>query len=574
MTASASSVCGGTSISRPDLAARKPSARNPSAILARIGRELAHELHAPSGSVEGSDDDLRVAAVIPRRIGHFRIYATGSPDLARIPWIRSDVSVPPNVYFDVKLDWLITVISQEMTPVRQFGYVPDEAMQRERINLAYCSPNANKPLHIGHARNMVLGAAIGGLLELGGARVLRSCCVSDYGVHIFKAVAGYLRWGARSSPETTSQKADHFVGRYYAQAANDPAVDHGAASPKNLMRLWLNGDRDVRAITRRLTSWAEAGFDETLQQWRIAFDHRFHEVDEHTYIDSFLAEQTRSGHVQRDDEGRLVAPVGVDGNMIALTRSDDSPLYMSHMVAAILQRLDTFGLEVTTLMTLTAVEQVPAFRELAELLDFFGYASGVNLRHVAHGMVSVRGRSLSSREGTALTIDDAVEELATAISTHDHVACTPARARSVLAMYMLSTPLTKPIDYTVERCLTTGNRIYADVVAVFETPTASSVGTTTGQNRQHRLVDWMMKLSSYPVVLERTIRKPDPSILMNFIAVICRDLVLLRRNGDVPAPLLATVRSVVTHALDVLHLALDDAEHPISDRRESPAGET
>jgi hypothetical protein len=127
-------------------------------------------------------------------------------------------------------------------------------------------------------------------------------------------------------------------------------------------------------------------------------------------------------------------------------------------------------------------------------------------------------------------------------------------------MYLLSTPVTKPVDFTMERCVTIGNWLYADVAAIFAPPMTSAVVPRNARGREHRAVDWMVRLSCYPVVLERTIRKTDPSMLVNFIATICRDIAHLRRSHSVPAQLVDTARDVVAHALALLNIPLDETD--------------
>jgi arginyl-tRNA synthetase len=524
---------------------------------------------------------LRVEAVTPRRIGAFRARLPDDTSpvalrhaadrLGRAPWIRGCVSVPPNLYFDLEPDRLATLIAEELTPERRFGYLADAAPRAAGVSLAFCSPNANKPLHLGHARNMLLGAAIGNLLELSGARVFRSCCLSDYGTHIFKAQSAYLRCGGASTPESAADKGDHFVGRYYARFAADPALAHGPDSPQQLSARWMRGDPDVRALTRRLTAWAESGFDETFEDWAIRFDHRFYETEEQAYIDRFVAEQRARGTVREDEQGRLVVDLDTDPpQAVALARSDGSPLYMSHMVAAILQRLDTFGASVATLLTLTGEEQVVPFGQLGHILARFGYATGVELRHRTHGMVRAGGAGLSSRAGTALTLDDVVKELADAhagIDEDDELAA--VRARATLALYVLGRQIDKPLDFSIDQCLLAGGRVLRDAAETLRATRAPSPGPRPRAFRRRADTDrferWSARLAAYPLALDQAVSRLDPSLLANHLAGLCHDFVLLRRasGDDEHAPLrdfarlFAPTRRVVEHALGLLTLDPD-----------------
>jgi arginyl-tRNA synthetase len=476
------------------------------------------------------------------------------------------------VYFDLTLERLATLVCEELTPRRGFAYLPDPARCGTTISLAFCSPNANKPLHLGHARNMVLGTAIGNLLELAGATVVRSCCLSDYGMHIFKALAAYLRWGAGSTPDSTGEKSDHFVGRFYARFASDPSLDHGPGSPGDLMHLWLEGSAEVRHETQRLARWAESGFDATFAEWQVRFDHRFYETEEHAYIERFLARERQRGRVHTDEAGRLVVAPVASGPAVALTRSDGSPLYMSHMVAAILQRLDVLGPEVDTLMSLTGEEQVVAFRQLGETLQYLGYADTVELRHLIHGLVYTGGKGLSSREGTALTVDHVVGQLASdgRDAGASPMAGTPARrrARAMLAVYLLSRSTGKPIHYSLEDCIRIGTRTLGDVAETLRVSAISPLGDRGGPPRA-RVEKWMLKLSTYPLILDRAVVRLDPSLLLSYLSDLCHEFVVLNRHsrpeGDAhPAPptgpigrVFRPTHEVVLHALGVLNLGSD-----------------
>lgn len=526
-------------------------AGNPSAILRRI----ADDLRVVVVPDEARSTTVRVEGVLTHRIGSFRADIDVHPRrvLREVPWVRSCVRVPPSTYFDPTPERLITLVAEELTPHRGMGYRASGALLGRRVNVAFCSPNANKPLHLGHARNMMLGAAVGNLLELAGAGVRRSCCISDYGMHIFQALAAYLRGGAGATPESTGEKPDHFVGRFYSSFGSDPALASGSSSPPELMARWMAGSVTVREHTRVLASWAEAGFDETFDAWAIRFDHRFRETREHPCIEEFLAREARSGRVRRDDAGRWVVVLPPHGEAVPLTRSDGSPLYMSHMVAAVLQRLETFGPGVQTLMTITGDEQVIPFRQLAAVLRVFGYATDVELRHVCHGLVRVEGRSLSSREGTTATVDDVVDRLAVELGAGEEPpGSNPARARAVLGLYLLARSMDKPIDYRAAECLRTAGHMAADLAAALrhtQAPPAEGAGTV-----DPRTYAWITTLAAYPTVLDRAATRPDPSILLRYVTRLCREFVALHARGRIEARLLAPTREVVRHALGLLNL--------------------
>lgn len=574
------------------VAERAPS----STLLARVGDDLLAWLRAEAGSASPATSFF-VEAVTPRRIGAFRARPTSAEGdavtlrgaaerLQLAPWVRRCVSVPPNLYIDLKPDWLNALICEEIVEERRFG-LPRAEPPVEGVSLAFCSPNANKPLHLGHARNMLLGTAIGNLLELTGARVYRSCCVSDYGVHIFKALTAYLRSGAVATPRSVNEKGDHFVGRFYAEFSSDPSMDHGPDSPERLGVLWSQGDPEVRMLTHRMTSWAEAGFDTTFVDWSVPFDHRFHETEEQVYIDRFVEEQLAKGTLEEDEVGRLVVDLGGDPpQIVPLIRSDGTALYMSHMVAAILQRMDRFGSSARTLMALTGEEQVVPFVQLEKILERFGYATGVELRHLTHGLVYAGRTQLSSRDGTDLTLDGVVEQLAEAYARNGMVDLAHLRARGALALYVLARPSDKPLHFFEEECLERGTRLLLDTASTLQA-TRHSAGGIAGYRRtrefskradRERFERWSVRLASYPLALDRAVRKLDPSLLVNYMAGLCREFVLLRGAADpgdgVPdhfAELFSSASGVVEHVLRTLNLDPDAlSELDRDERPEAP----
>jgi|GEM_PF-3465871 len=550
-----------------------------STILGRIGEDLVAWLGDGSTPTLPVGAILRVEPVVPRTIAGFRARisvpgndASASPDELRrtaeqlklAPWVTRCVSVPPRLYLDLDPARMSALVCEELTIERGVGYLADSKLAGRRVSLAFCSPNANKPLHLGHARNMLLGTAIGNLLELAGAHVVRSCCVSDYGVHVSKAVAAYLRHGGGATPQSSGEKGDHLVGRFYALFAADPSLADGPNCPQAITARWMQGDVEVVELTRRLTAWAEAGFDRTFASFGVRFDRRFRETEEHAYIERFIAEQRTRGALRYDESGRLVVDLGTEPpESVPLARSDGSPLYMSHMVAAVLQRLEALGPGVEILLTVTGEEQVVPFVQLGEILERFGYAGGVECRHLVHGLVYADGHGLSSRDGTALTIDGIVDDLAETYGVDV--------ARSALQLYLLSRSIEKPLHYSHESCIETGMRMLLDVATTLEVTRAGPPFTSEHSPRmfgrpadQQRFERFAARLVGYPLAIDRAIRRLDPSLIVHHASSLCRDFVLLLRatedTGEPPREftrLFPPTRDVVDHAMRTLGLQSD-----------------
>lgn len=554
-----------------------PRAAPGSGVLARLARDLAAACADPA-AVAG------VEAVVPRRVADFRAVAgpgDGEALLAALraaPWVRRCVSVPPHGYFDADPAHLDRVLRDELSPERAYGCLPGELAGRD-VALAWCSPNANKPLHVGHARNLFLGIALANLLSASEARVFRSLCLSDYGIHVFKAAAQYLRTGDGATPESAGVKGDHFVGAFYAAYGTGDVVPGGVElSAEALSRLWMEGQPAAVELTRRLAAWAEAGFRETFAAWGARFDHWFRETEEQAFIDRFVPEQAARGAIVRDGEGRQVVEMD-DAPPVPLLRSDGSTLYMSHMVAAILQRSEFLGPRADVLMSLTAQEQIPAFAQLARVLRRFGVAERVDVRHLWHGMVTVGGEKVSSREGAAATLDGVYSDLCAEYARRGLGELAPACARGALRLYLLGRPARKPLEFSLEACIATGGGLvmaiartlqltarwpvaaipgHAGPRAAGDGPLSGAAGPPLSRARQAAMAEWRMKLAGFPVAVERAGREADPSHLVRWLAETCGGYLALARpggDGAIPAEVAGLhlpLRRTVDQALRLL----------------------
>ncbi|HEU0301463.1 MAG TPA: arginine--tRNA ligase, partial [Longimicrobium sp.] len=291
--------------------------------------------------------------------------------------------------------------------------------------------------------------------------------------------------------------------------------------------------------------------------------HWFRETEEQRYIDAFVEEQAARGALAADAEGRRV--VELEGGPVPLLRSDGSTLYMSHMVAAILQRAEFLGPRADVLMSLTGQEQIPAFAQLGEILRRFGYADRVEVRHAWHGLVTEGGEKMASRDGAAPTLDGVYAALCDEVAARVPAALAPAFARGALRLYLLGRPARRPLDFSLVRCAAEGGAMVADVARTLRA-TAEGEGREEAEDGPppralpQALGEWRMRLAAYPAVVDRATRELDPALLVRWLADVCGGFCALHRalrgaDGAVPAELgrlHLPLRRTVDHALGLL----------------------
>lgn len=312
-----------------------------------------------------------------------------------------------------------------------------------RAMVEYSSPNTNKPLHLGHVRNNVIGMSLSNLLEAAGFEVIRANLVNDRGIHICKSMLAYASWGEAETPQSTGEKGDHFVGRYYVRYDGalreeraefyqrqgiDPAqLDREAAdqaeqqflawSPlqrqaQKMLQRWEDGDPEVRALWERMNGWVYEGFRETYARLGCRFDRWYFESETWTRGKSEVDRGIDLGVFYRKEDGSVWArlePVGLQDKL--LLRSDGTSVYITQDIGTAMVKHADFEMERS--LYVVGAEQVLHFKNLFAILKLLGHPWAGGCHHVAYGLVTLpRGMGrLKSREGTAVDADDLLDML-------------------------------------------------------------------------------------------------------------------------------------------------------------------
>jgi arginyl-tRNA synthetase len=282
--------------------------------------------------------------------------------------------------------------------------------------IEYSSPNTNKPLHLGHARNNFLGMATANLMEANGYDMTKTQIVNDRGIHICKSMLAYQKWGRDTSPESMDQKGDHFVGEYYVKFAQavkeDPSLDEDA---RQMLQQWESNDSEVRALWQTMNAWVLDGFNKTYETIGSHFDMMTFESDISEGGRATVEQAVEEGKAERIEGGALAVnlkDVGLGDSETGykiLVRSDGTTIYMTQDIQLAVQRMESTDLH--QLIYVVGNEQDYHFKVLFEILKRFGYPWAKDLHHLSYGMVNLPSGKMKSREGTTVDLDKLVFEL-------------------------------------------------------------------------------------------------------------------------------------------------------------------
>ena len=317
----------------------------------------------------------------------------------------------------------------------RFGFIaPTE--NSPLVMIEYSSPNTNKPLHLGHVRNNLLGSALARIVEANGNKVVKTNIVNDRGIHICKSMLAWLKWGNGVTPETAGKKGDHLIGDFYvafdkhykeecsalekeyiAQGMSEEEAKEKAKNEAPLIKeahamlvKWENNDPEVRALWRKMNEWVYAGFDETYKMMGVSFDKIYYESDTYLEGKEKVLEGLEKGIFYRRPDNSVWADLtgeGLDEKL--LLRSDGTSVYMTQDIGTAKLRFQDYPID--KMIYVVGNEQNYHFQVLSILLDKLGFKWGKDLVHFSYGMVELPNGKMKSREGTVVDADDLMEEM-------------------------------------------------------------------------------------------------------------------------------------------------------------------
>ena len=300
--------------------------------------------------------------------------------------------------------------------------------QQPLMMVEYSSPNTNKPLHLGHVRNNLLGASIARIQEANGWKVVKTNIVNDRGIHICKSMLAWLKFGNGETPESSGKKGDHLIGDYYVRfdkeyrkqvaelMANGMSEDDAKREAplmkeaQAMLLKWEQGDQEVRALWAKMNEWVYAGFDETYKQMGVSFDKIYYESNTYLEGKKEVERGLSEGLFYRREDGSVWADLTGDGlDEKLLLRSDGTSVYMTQDIGTAKLRYQDYPID--KMVYVVGNEQEYHFKVLSLLLDKLGFPFGKELVHFSYGMVELPNGKMKSREGTVVDADDLMAQM-------------------------------------------------------------------------------------------------------------------------------------------------------------------
>jgi len=294
------------------------------------------------------------------------------------------------------------------------------------VMIEYSSPNTNKPLHLGHVRNNLLGWSLAQIMQANGNRVVKTNIVNDRGIHICKSMLAWLKWGNGETPESSGKKGDHLIGDYYvafdkhyreevkelvAQGMDEEKAKQEAPLIKeahDMLVKWEQGDPEVRALWEKMNSWVYAGFDETYKKMGVSFDKIYYESQTYLKGKAKVEEGLQKGLFFRKEDNSVWADLTNEGlDQKLLLRSDGTSVYMTQDIGTAEMRFHDYPID--KMIYVVGNEQNYHFQVLSILLDRLGFKWGKELVHFSYGMVELPNGKMKSREGTVVDADDLMD---------------------------------------------------------------------------------------------------------------------------------------------------------------------
>lgn len=292
----------------------------------------------------------------------------------------------------------------------------------------YSSPNTNKPLHLGHVRNNLLGHSLCEVLEANGKRVVKTNIVNDRGIHICKSMLAWQKWGNGETPESSKKKGDHLIGDYYVLFDQKYKAELASLQEKGLskeeaeanstlmeqaremLRKWEAGDEETVELWKQMNDWVYAGFDETYRELGVSFDKIYYESETYLPGKDEVLRGLQEGVFYKKDDGSVWADLSSQGlDHKLLLRADGTSVYMTQDIGTAKLRFDDYPID--TMIYVVGNEQNYHFQVLSILLDMLGFEFGKGLVHFSYGMVELPEGKMKSREGTVVDADDLMAEM-------------------------------------------------------------------------------------------------------------------------------------------------------------------
>ncbi len=400
------------------------------AVKALYGAEVAAESIVPSTTKKEFEGNLTIVVFPFLKASHKRPEDTaqeiGEYLVANCEAVEKFNVIKGFLNITIKPSFWTSVL-QSVEATENFGFKPVTDDSR-LVMIEYSSPNTNKPLHLGHVRNNLLGFSLANIMEENGNKVLKTNIVNDRGIHICKSMLAWLKWGNGITPEKAGKKGDHLIGDFYVafdkhykeelQQLMDGGMTKEEAEAnstlmkeaRTMLKKWEDGDEEVRSLWRTMNEWVYAGFDETYARMGVSFDKIYYESNTYLEGKEKVLEGLEKGIFYRKDDNSVWADLTADGlDQKLLLRTDGTSVYMTQDIGTAKLRFQDYPID--QMIYVVGNEQNYHFQVLSLLLDKLGFSWGKDLIHFSYGMVELPNGKMKSREGTVVDADELMDEM-------------------------------------------------------------------------------------------------------------------------------------------------------------------
>lgn len=400
------------------------------AVKALYGAEVAAESIVPSTTKKEFEGNLTIVVFPFLKASHKRPEDTaqeiGEYLVANCEAVEKFNVIKGFLNITIKPSFWTSVL-QSVEATENFGFKPVTDDSR-LVMIEYSSPNTNKPLHLGHVRNNLLGFSLAKIMEANGNKVVKTNIVNDRGIHICKSMLAWLKWGNGITPEKAGKKGDHLIGDFYVafdkhykeelQQLMDGGMTKEEAEAnstlmkeaRTMLKKWEDGDEEVRSLWRTMNEWVYAGFDETYARMGVSFDKIYYESNTYLEGKEKVLEGLEKGIFYRKDDNSVWADLTADGlDQKLLLRTDGTSVYMTQDIGTAKLRFQNYPID--QMIYVVGNEQNYHFQVLSLLLDKLGFSWGKDLIHFSYGMVELPNGKMKSREGTVVDADELMDEM-------------------------------------------------------------------------------------------------------------------------------------------------------------------
>ena len=400
------------------------------AVKALYGAEVAAESIVPSTTKKEFEGNLTIVVFPFLKASHKRPEDTaqeiGEYLVANCEAVEKFNVIKGFLNITIKPSFWTSVL-QSVEATENFGFKPETDDSR-LVMIEYSSPNTNKPLHLGHVRNNLLGFSLAKIMEANGNKVVKTNIVNDRGIHICKSMLAWLKWGNGITPEKAGKKGDHLIGDFYVafdkhykeelQQLMDGGMTKEEAEAnstlmkeaRTMLKKWEDGDEEVRSLWRTMNEWVYAGFDETYARMGVSFDKIYYESNTYLEGKEKVLEGLEKGIFYRKDDNSVWADLTADGlDQKLLLRTDGTSVYMTQDIGTAKLRFQDYPID--QMIYVVGNEQNYHFQVLSLLLDKLGFSWGKDLIHFSYGMVELPNGKMKSREGTVVDADELMDEM-------------------------------------------------------------------------------------------------------------------------------------------------------------------